>query len=107
MRVKVWTFVVGSINEHLIHSLSSVPVLINVIQIKMIKRLEFDHENRCGVYRGQWKHSCWRVCTPEKEKISMYIYGIGEFTRSVEWSALVWGVATGKEMEITCRAVEL
>lgn len=53
MCVKVWTFAVGRINQHLIHPLSTVPALINDIQIKMIKRLEFEHANWFGVYRGQ------------------------------------------------------
>jgi len=43
MCVKVWTFAVGRISEYLIHSLPTLPVLINVIQIRMLKRLEFDH----------------------------------------------------------------
>lgn len=37
--------------------------------------------------------------------VYIYIYGIEGFTRCVEWSALVWGVATDEEIEIMCGTV--
>lgn len=74
MCVKVWTFAVGIINQHLIHSLSTVPALINDIQIKMTKSLEFDHAIWFGVYRGQWKHLLACVDSRKRKKFCLYIY---------------------------------